>query len=114
MSRDSISEKQREILTYIKECILKKGYPPSVREICTAVKLRSTSSVHAHLGALEEAGFIRRDPAKPRTIEIVDEEFNLSRREVVNVPILGRVAAGVPIFAEQNISDYFQIGRAHV
>ena len=82
MSRDSISEKQREILTYIKECILKKGYPPSVREICTAVKLRSTSSVHAHLGALEEAGFIRRDPAKPRTIEIVDEEFNLSRREV--------------------------------
>lgn len=67
MSRDSISEKQREILTYIKECILKKGYPPSVREICTAVKLRSTSSVHAHLGALEEAGFIRRDPAKPRT-----------------------------------------------
>ena len=107
MSRDSISEKQREILTYIKECILKKGYPPSVREICTAVKLRSTSSVHAHLGALEEAGYIRRDPAKPRTIEIVDEEFNLSRREVVNVPILGRVAAGVPIFAEQNISDYF-------
>lgn len=109
MSRDSISEKQREILACIKECILKKGYPPSVREICTAVKLRSTSSVHAHLGALEEAGYIRRDPAKPRTIEIVDEEFNLSRREVVNVPILGRVAAGVPIFAEQNISDYFPI-----
>ena len=109
MSRDTISEKQREILEFIKDCILQKGYPPSVREICSAVKLRSTSSVHAHLGALEEAGYIRRDPAKPRTIEIVDEAFNLSRREVVNVPILGSVAAGLPIFAEQNISDYFPI-----
>ena len=77
----------------------------------SAVRARNLQcrKVHAHLGALEEAGYIRRDPAKPRTIEIVDEAFNLSRREVVNVPILGSVAAGLPIFAEQNISDYFPI-----
>ncbi len=107
MSKGRISAKQQEILEYIKENILRKGYPPSVREICEAVKLRSTSSVHAHLETLERNGYIRRDPTKPRTIEVVDESFNLPRRELVNIPVVGRVAAGEPLLAEQNISDYF-------
>lgn len=106
---NNISDKQEEILKYIKQCILSKGYPPSVREICKAVNLKSTSSVHSHLEVLEEKGYIRKDPTKPRTIEIVDEQFNLSRREMANIPILGQVAAGMPIFAEENIEDYFSI-----
>ena len=102
-------EKQQEILEYIKETILKKGYPPAVREICEAVHLKSTSSVHSHLETLEEKGYIRRDPTKPRTIEIIDDCFNLTRREVVNVPLLGTVAAGVPLLAEENIENYYPI-----
>ncbi len=109
MPQESITPKQQEILEYIKETIQKKGYPPSVREICEAVNLKSTSSVHAHLDTLEKKGYIRRDPTKPRTIEIVDDTFNLSRREVVNVPLIGQVAAGQPILAEQNIENYFPI-----
>lgn len=109
MSKGKISTKQQEILSFIKEEILSKGYPPAVREICEAVGLKSTSSVHAHLETLEKNGFIRRDPTKPRAIEIVDENFNLTRREVVNVPIVGQVAAGQPILAEQNINNYFPI-----
>ena len=109
MQQERITEKQTEILAYIKECVLKKGYPPSVREICEAVHLKSTSSVHSHLETLEEKGYIRRDPTKPRTIEIIDEEFNPVRRELVNVPLIGTVAAGQPILAEENISDYFPI-----
>ena len=109
MAKGKISEKQLEILEYIKSEILHKGYPPSVREICEAVHLRSTSSVHAHLETLEKNGYIRRDPTKPRTIEICDDQFNLTRREMVNVPIVGQVAAGEPIFAEQNIESYFPI-----
>ncbi|HIX52964.1 MAG TPA: transcriptional repressor LexA, partial [Candidatus Lachnoclostridium stercoripullorum] len=104
-----ITAKQTEILEYIKECVLKKGYPPSVREICEAVHLKSTSSVHSHLATLEEKGYIRRDPTKPRTIEIIDEEFNPARRELVNIPVVGTVAAGQPILAEENISDYFPV-----
>ena len=104
-----ISSKQQEILDYIKENILQKGYPPSVREICEAVKLKSTSSVHSHLETLEKNGYIRRDPTKPRTIEILDDTFGLSRRELVNVPIVGNVAAGEPILAEQNIEGYFPV-----
>ena len=96
MATGKISDKQREILEYMKEEILSKGYPPSVREICSAVHLKSTSSVHAHLETLEKNGYIRRDPTKPRAIEIVDDSFNLTRRELVNVPILGDVAAGQP------------------
>ena len=107
MHQDKITAKQTEILEYIKECVLKKGYPPSVREICEAVHLKSTSSVHSHLATLEEKGYIRRDPTKPRTIEIIDEEFNPARRELVNIPVVGTVAAGQPILAEENISDYF-------
>ena len=99
----------QEILEYIKETILKKGYPPAVREICEAVHLKSTSSVHSHLETLEEKGYIRRDPTKPRTIEIIDDCFNLTRREVVNVPVLGTVAAGQPLYAEENIENYYPI-----
>ena len=109
MSYGKISDKQREILEYIKAEILNKGYPPAVREICEAVKLKSTSSVHAHLETLEKNGYIRRDPTKPRAIEIVDENYNLTRREMVNVPIVGRVAAGEPILAVENIENYFPI-----
>ncbi len=109
MAQGKISAKQQEILDYIKETILKKGYPPAVREICEAVHLKSTSSVHSHLETLEKNGYIRRDPTKPRTIEILDEGFNLSRREIVNVPVLGTIAAGQPILAEQNIEDYFPV-----
>ena len=100
-----ISEKQQQILDYIKEEILGKGYPPTVREICEKVGLRSTSSVHSHLNTLEENGYIRRDPTKPRTIEIMDDEFGLTRREMTNIPILGRVAAGSPLLAVENIKD---------
>ncbi len=109
MSQEQLTAKQTEILEYIKECVLKKGYPPSVREICEAVHLKSTSSVHSHLATLEEKGYIRRDPTKPRTIEIIDEEFNPARRELVNIPVIGTVAAGQPILAEENISDYFPV-----
>ena len=109
MSYGKITDKQREILEYIKAEILNRGYPPAVREICEAVKLKSTSSVHAHLETLEKNGYIRRDPTKPRAIEIVDENFNLTRREMVNVPIGGKVAAGEPIPAVENIENYFPI-----
>lgn len=109
MSYGKITQKQTEILEYIKNEILNKGYPPTVRDICAAVDLKSTSSVHAHLETLEKNGYIRRDPTKPRAIEIIDENFNLTRRELVNVPMVGRVAAGEPILATQNIENYFPI-----
>ena len=109
MAYGKISKKQLEILEYIKSEILRIGYPPAVREICEAVNLKSTSSVHPHLETLEKNGYIRRDPTKPRAIEIIDDTFNLTRREMVNVPIVGQVAAGEPILAEQNITNYFPI-----
>lgn len=109
MAHGKITQKQLEILEYIKSEILRVGYPPAVREICEAVNLKSTSSVHSHLETLEKNGYIRRDPTKPRAIEIMDDEFNLMRREMANVPIVGQVAAGEPILAEQNIIDYFPI-----
>lgn len=109
MANNELKETQRKILEYIKDEILAHGYPPTVREICEAVNLKSTSSVHAHLETLELKGYIRRDPTKPRAIEIVDDNFNLTRREVVNVPLVGQVAAGEPILAEQNIENYFPI-----
>ena len=109
MAQGKISKKQLEILEYIKSEILRIGYPPAVREICEAVNLRSTSSVHAHLESLEKNGYIRRDPTKPRAIEIIDEFFNPTRREMVQVPMIGEVAAGEPLLAEQNIMDYFPI-----
>ena len=109
MAYGRISDKQKEILEYMKQEILNKGYPPTVRDICEAVKLKSTSSVHSHLETLEKNGYIRRDPTKPRAIEIIDENFNLTRREMTNVPMVGRVAAGEPIFAVENIESYFPI-----
>lgn len=109
MSYGKITKKQAEILEYIKNEILNKGYPPAVREICEAVNLKSTSSVHSHLETLEKNGYIRRDPTKPRAIEIIDDNFNLVRREVVNVPVVGTVAAGSPILAVENIENYFPI-----
>ena len=109
MAYGKISKKQLEILEYIKSEILRIGYHPAVREICEAVNLKSTSSVHSHLETLEKNGYIRRDPTKPRAIEIIDDTFNLTRREMVNVPIVGQVAAGEPILAEQNITNYFPI-----
>ncbi|MCI9531033.1 MAG: transcriptional repressor LexA [Lachnospiraceae bacterium] len=109
MAYGKISDKQKEILEFIKSEILHRGYPPAVRDICEAVHLKSTSSVHSHLETLEKNGYIRRDPTKPRAIEIMDDTFNLLRREVVNVPILGRVAAGEPLFAAENIESYFPI-----
>lgn len=109
MAQGKITAKQLEILEYIKDCILKKGYPPAVRDICEAVHLKSTSSVHSHLETLEQNGYIRRDPTKPRAIEILDDEFALTRREMVQVPMIGTVAAGQPILAQENIEDYFPI-----
>ncbi len=109
MEYGKITAKQQQILDYIKSIILSKGYPPTVREICEVVGLKSTSSVHAHLETLEKNGYIRRDPAKPRCIEIVDDTFNLTRREVVNVPLVGTVAAGSPLLATENIDSYFPL-----
>ena len=109
MPTGKISPKQEEILSFIKSEILRRGFPPAVREICEAVHLASTSSVHAHLESLERNGYIRRDPAKPRAIEIMDPDFSLSRREMTNVPMIGTVAAGTPILAQENITGYFPV-----
>ncbi len=109
MDRAALTKRQESILNFIKDEILNKGYPPTVRDICDHVNLRSTSTAHAHLEALEKKGYIRRDPAKPRAIEILDDDFQLARREVVNVPMVGRVAAGAPILATENIENYFPI-----
>lgn len=104
-----ITQKQIEILEFIKQEILDKGYPPAVREICEAVDLKSTSSVHAHLSTLEKNGYIRRDPTKPRAIEICDDSFQMVRTEMVSLPVIGTVAAGQPILAEENIESYFPV-----
>ena len=124
MNNGRITPKQQEILDFMKARILEKGYPPSVREICEAVSLKSTSSVHAHLETLEKNGYIRRDPAKPRAIEIMDTAFNTTMkesyfntgsaeseytRELVNVPMVGTVAAGEPLLAVENVTDYFPV-----
>lgn len=109
MAYGKITAKQKEILEFMKNEILSKGYPPAVREICEAVHLKSTSSVHAHLETLEKNGYIRRDPAKPRAIEIVDDNFNITRREMVNIPMIGTITAGQPILAVENIEGYFPV-----
>lgn len=104
-----MSKIQKQIFDYVKESINDRGYPPAVREICEAVSLKSTSSVHSHLEALEKRGYIRRDPTKPRAIEIIDDCFQLTRREVVKVPLIGTVAAGQPLYADENIENYYPI-----
>lgn len=114
MSFGKITPKQQQILDYIKDEILQKGYPPTVREICETVNLKSTSSVHSHLETLEKNGYIRRDPTKPRAIEICDDSFQMVRTEMVSIPIVGNVAAGQPILAEENIQDYFPVPAGFV
>lgn len=99
------SEKKMQILDFIRREIDDKGYPPSVREICLAVGLKSTSTVHAHLNRLEEEGYIRRDATKPRALELTDTATVRGR----SVPLLGRVTAGVPILAQQNIEEYYML-----
>ena len=109
MAKGKISPKQQEILDFIKSEIISRGYPPAVRDICEAVHLKSTSSVHSHLETLEKNGFIRKDPTKPRAIEILDDEFNVTRKEMVNIPVVGTVAAGIPILATENIDNYIPV-----
>ena len=129
-SKDNLTEKQLAIYNYIKECVQIRNYPPSVRDICTEVGLKSTSSVFSYLNDLEQAGLIRKDPSHPRAIEILDKshsgkaskssktkEFSPvhsspveeSMKEMVSVPVIGTVAAGTPIFAEENVSDHFPL-----
>ncbi len=114
MAKGPISDKQAQILEYIKDQIMEKGYPPAVREICEAVHLKSTSSVHSHLATLEKRGYIRRDPTKPRAIESCDDNFQMLRTETASLPVVGRVAAGEPILAEQNIESYFPVPAEYV
>ena len=114
MPNGNITKKQMEIYEYLKKEILSKGYPPAIREICEAVNLKSTSSVHSHLESLEKNGYIKRDPTKPRAIEIVDDSFQIVRTEMVSIPVVGQVAAGQPILAEENITDYFPIPAEYV
>lgn len=112
MSSNQITNKQLIILEFIKDQLLTKGYPPSVREICQAVGLKSTSTVHAHLNKLEKLGYIRRDPTKPRAIEILDSNIfgnNITEKEIINLPLVGQVTAGEPILAEQNIQEYLPL-----
>lgn len=104
-----LSAKQQQILEYVKSEVREKGYPPSVREICEAVGLKSTSTVHGHLARLEKKGLIRRDPTKPRAIEILSDQPDYPAREIVRVPIVGNITAGSPILAVENIEDTFPI-----
>lgn len=111
---EELSERQQEIMDYILSEVQRKGYPPSVREIGEAVGLSSSSTVHAHLEKLEELGYIRRDPTKPRAIEVLigsgaDWEQTKMAKNLINVPIVGTVTAGAPILAAQNIQDYFPL-----
>ncbi|MBM4763874.1 transcriptional repressor LexA [Bacillus sp. B15-48] len=105
-----LSIRQQDILNFIKDEVKKKGYPPSVREIGEAVGLASSSTVHGHLARLETKGLIRRDPTKPRAIEILEIETNATPKyNVVNVPVIGRVTAGQPITAIENVEEYFPL-----
>lgn len=104
---EHVKDKQKEIYEFLKRFTENKGYPPSVREICEAVSLRSTSTVHGHLKRLEKKGLVKRDPTKPRALEIV--ELSSSKRELLQVPIIGKVTAGIPILATENIEDIFPL-----
>lgn len=110
MEMAGLNERQRDILEFISSQVKAKGYPPSVREIGLAVGLKSSSTVHSHLAKLEELGFIRRDPTKPRAIEILNgDEIPIPQPNVVQVPIVGKVTAGLPILAQENIEDFFPV-----
>ena len=107
-----LTNRQAAILDFIKAEIERKGYPPSVREICTAVGLSSPSTVHSHLNALEEKGYIRRDPLKPRALEVLDSSIQpnfTQNHELINIPLIGRISAGLPALAEENVEDYFPL-----
>ncbi|WP_163102236.1 transcriptional repressor LexA [Peribacillus alkalitolerans] len=108
---NKLSKRQEDILEFIKDEVRKKGYPPSVREIGEAVGLASSSTVHGHLARLESKGLIRRDPTKPRAIEILEmeEELSVPRPNVINVPLIGKVTAGQPITAIENVEEYFPL-----
>ncbi len=111
---EPLTRRQEEILNFIKSEVQEKGYPPSVREIGKAVGLSSSSTVHAHLSQIEKKGYIRRDPTKPRAIELLEENFFLSFRDISPVPVVGNVTAGQPILAEENIIEYFPLPRDFV
>ena len=105
---ENLNENQIKILEYLKEFNLKKGYPPSIREICKAVGYKSTSSVYKHLNILEEEGYIRKDSSKPRAIEILEEDKEIQRNNKT-IPLLGEIVAGMPALAQENIYDYYSI-----
>ena len=114
MTSKALTNRQQQIYDFLKQQILERGYPPSVREICEAVNLKSTSSVFAQLERLETKGYIKRDPSKPRAIEICDSSFQSIRTETASIPIVGTVAAGQPILATQNIDSYFPVPMERV
>lgn len=112
MEKISLSKRQAEILDFIKTEIQRKGYPPSVREIGKAVGLSSSSTVHSHLAALERKGYVRRDPSKPRALEVLDfrpTELPITSKKIRNIPLVGRIAAGMPLLAQENIEDTFPL-----
>lgn len=109
MKRGRLQDRQAAILNFIRQQIAEKGYPPSVREIGQAVGLYSSSTVHGHLRRLEEKGYIRRDPTKPRAIEVISERQPIRRKEMVNIPVVGKVTAGEPILAVENVEDSFPL-----
>jgi repressor LexA len=109
-----LTKRQREILSYLLDSMQRKGYPPSVREIGAALGLTSSSTVHSHLAALEKKGYIRRDPSKPRAIEVLKDGASQPPKRVINIPIVGRIAAGAPLLAEENIEDVFPLPRDFV
>lgn len=108
-----VTKRQEDILAFIKEEVRTKGYPPSVREIGEAVGLASSSTVHGHLARLEQKGLIRRDPTKPRAIEILEPEDAIQKLNVIHVPLVGKVTAGSPITAIENIEEYFPLPDAY-
>jgi repressor LexA len=118
-----LSEREQKILSYMKKEIKKKGYPPTVREICTALNIKSTSTTHKDIETLVEKGYIVKDPAKPRALmvksqnaeePIVSNQGNVERTDIIDVPLIGRIAAGTPILAEQNIDDTFPVPARYV
>lgn len=112
---EGLTDRQKDILTFINTQVKGKGYPPSVREIGLAVGLKSSSTVHSHLSKLEELGYIRRDPTKPRAIEILNTNENfIPQPNTISVPIVGKVTAGLPILAEENIEDFFPVPESFI
>lgn len=110
----NLSKKQDEILEYLKVQVIDKGYPPSVREICDAVSLKSTSTVHSHLSQLEKKGYIKRDPTKPRAIEILSFSDNPIAKDFFEVPIIGNIANGTPLLSSENIESYFPLSADYI